>query len=191
MNKLQKIIYENKKVIGLWGYPDPEIFLQIKNKYPQYEIIDLDINYESSNSGIIPDAYCRIIHNIINNAIVLKNNLEVIIAAVGEEKCDSGRFAAKILEDMSFNVIQTKFNDSNDKFETPISTSNLPLKQKIITIMDNLIEKSDFEIIKIKPEYGFWGVAPNDLSILEYFPDSHMFTAGQEQLKRADHLTLI
>lgn len=172
MNKVKKIKAANKKIIGIWGYPDPEIFLQIKKIYPHHKIIDLDVNYEMPNSGVIPDAYCRIIRNIIDNSIALKKNLEVVVAAVGEEKCDSGRFAAKILEDMGFNVIQTRFNESNQNFDTSISTSNLPLKQKILTIMDNVIEKVDLKLEEVKPEYGFWGVAPNDLSFLELFPDA-------------------
>lgn len=193
MNKLQKIKFENKKVIGIWGYPDPEIFLQIREKFPQHEIIDLDINYEAPNSGILPDAYCRIIKNIIDNAITLKDNLEVIIAAVGEEKCDSGRFAAEILKDLGFNVAQTRYNKSSGCFATPISTSNLPLKDKILRIMDGVIEtptpyplpqgRGSINMagaspppapsyIFVPPEYGFWGVPPNDLSFLDLFPNS-------------------
>ena len=172
MNRLKKIKSEKQKVIGIWGYPEPEIFMQIKQKYPDHVIIDLDVNYEMPNSGIIPDAFCRIIKNIMDNATALKENLEVIVAAVGEEKCDSGRFAAKILEDLGFNVVQTKYNKSNQDFSTPISTSNLPLKQKILTIMDNVIEKQEISLEQSIPEYGFWGVAPNDLSFLELFPDT-------------------
>jgi hypothetical protein len=174
MNKLQKIKSQNKKIIGIWGYPEPKTFLQIREKFPQHEIIDLDINYKASPSNIIPDAYCRIIRNIIDNAIDLKDNLEVIIASVGEEKCDSGRFAAKILEDMGFNVIKTKYNENNNNFDTPISKSNLPLKEKILTIMDNIIEKQTSRLMvqRCCPEYGFWGVPPNDLSLLELFPDT-------------------
>lgn len=172
MNNLQKIINENKKAIGLWGYPDPDIFMQAREDYPGHKIIDLDINYEAPNSGILPDAYCRIIRNIIDNSVALKNNLEVIIAAVGEEKCDSGRFAAKILEDLGFNVVQTRYNKTGTKSLTPISTSNLPLKNKILTIMDNIVEKQGISYEQTKPDYGFWGVPPNDLSILELFPDT-------------------
>lgn len=172
MNNLQKIINENKKAIGIWGYPDPDIFMQKKEDHPEHKIIDLDINYEAPNSGILPDAYCRIIRNIIDNSIALKNNLEVIIAAVGEEKCDSGRFAAKILDDLGFNVVQTRYNKTGTKSLTPISTSNLPLKDKILTIMDNIVEKQEITYEQTKPDYGFWGVPPNDLSILELFPDT-------------------
>ena len=189
MNKAKKIIDEKRRIIGMWGYPDPEIFLQIKKKYPLYEVIDLDVNYEMPNFGILPDAYCRIIRNIIDNSVALTENLEVIVAAIGEEKCDSGRFAAKVLEDMGFNVIHTRYNESNNNFDTPISKSNMPLKKKILTIMDNVIEKANPELIEVKPEYGFWGVAPNDLSILEFFPDTtHVFgwTRAVEAGKPAD-----
>lgn len=168
----EKIKSQNTKVIGIWGYPDPEVFLQIRQKFPDHKIIDLDVNYDMPNSGILPEAYCRIIKNILDNAIALKDNLSIIVAAVGEEKCDSGRFAARILEDLGFNVVQTHYNESKNSFPTPISTSNLPLKDKIVTIMDNLIEKVDLNLVEVKPEFGFWGVAPNDLSFLELFPDT-------------------
>jgi len=173
MEKISKIINENKKIIGIWGYPEPEILFALRKKFPNHEILDLDVNYNMPSSGILPDAYCRIIKNIIDNAIALKNNFEVIIASVGEEKCDSGRFAAKILEDMCFNVMQTKYNESKDNFATPISMSNMPLKQKILTIMDNIVSpSSQLMVPQCSPEYGFWGVPPNDLSILDLFPDT-------------------
>jgi len=172
MNKAEKIKSEKSKTIGIWGYPDPEILLQIREKYPALQIIDLDINYKMTDSGILPDAYCRIIKNIVDNALALKENLEVIIASVGEEKCDSGRFASILLQDLGFNVVQTKYNQSNNNFDTPVSKSNLPLKKKILTIMDNLIEVEKQDLTEVKPEYGFWGVPPNDLSILKFFPDT-------------------
>jgi len=172
MNKLNKIISNNKKIIGLWGYPDPQVFHAVTAKYPEYEIIDLDVNYSMPSSGILPEAYCRIIKNIIDNAAALKNNLEIIIASIGEEKCDSGRFASVILRDLGFNIIETKFNESKADFAIPISTSNLCLKDKILTIMDNIVEKKDKEIIFTPAEYGFWGVPPNDLSLLDLFPDT-------------------
>ena len=110
--------------------------------------------------------------NIIDNALALKENLEIIIASVGEEKCDSGRIAAKILQDLGLNIVQTKYNVSCKNYDTPISKSNLHLKKKIVTIMENLIEKQEADFETTIPEYGFWGVPPNDFSILELFPDT-------------------
>ena len=164
---------KNKKLTGIWGYPAPGILGKIQEKYPDNEIIDLDINRNMPSSGILPDAYCRIMRNIIDNAFALRENLDVIIASVGREKCDAGWFAAKILKDSGFNVIETRYEEYGDKvFDTPVSKSNLPLKQKITAIMDNLVQKQDFNFKEIKPQFGFWGVPPNDLDFLDIFPDA-------------------
>ncbi len=163
----------HKKITGIWGYPDPDILEKIKREYPENLIIDLDINYNNPSSGILPDAYCKIMKNIVDNAVEMKDDIELIIASVGREKCDSGWFAAKILEEMGFNVIRTKCeNYGNKRADTLISTSNLPLKKKITAVMDNLIEKQEISLEPVKPEFGFWGVPPNDLDFLDIFPDS-------------------
>ena len=176
MSKIEKIKEKKLKIIGIWGYPDPSTLKAIRLKYPNYEIIDLDVNYNASLSGIIPDAYCKIISNIIDNALYLKDNLELIIASVGEEKCDGARFAAAILKDLGFNIIETKYNNSTKSFDTPISESNLPLKQKIIKIMDGILYPNNEYFEKSTPIMGFWGVPPNDVDILTLFPDAtHVF----------------
>jgi len=168
---------ENKRLIGIWGYPDPCVLKDIQSAYPNHDIVDLDINYNYHSSNILPDAYCRIITNIIDNAVYLKDKLVIIIASIGEEKCDNGRFAAKILSDMGFNIIQTKYCKYDDsQFYTPISESSLPLRQKIINIMDGIVKQTDATPEKCDPEFGFWGVPPNDMSILDIFPDkTHVF----------------
>ncbi|HSA07718.1 MAG TPA: hypothetical protein P5556_11130 [Candidatus Gastranaerophilales bacterium] len=164
---------ENKKLIGIWGYPEPDILEKIKNKYPENKIIDLDINYNNPSSGILPDAYCRITKNMIDNSFAMKENLEVIIASVGREKCDSGWFAAKILKDEGFNVIETRYEDYNGKIcATPVCKSNLALKEKINLIMDNIIQKQNIKLVETKPEFGFWGVPPNDFNFLDIFPET-------------------
>lgn len=168
---------DNKKIIGIWGYPEPKILEKIRQKYPENRVIDLDINYNSPDSGILPDAYCKIMKNIIDNSVAFKKDIDVILASVGREKCDSGWFAANILKDMGFNVIESKWEEYGDKaFGTPVSRSDLPLKTKINTIMDNLIEKKDLNLTEVKPEFGFWGVPPNDLEFLEVFPcNTHVY----------------
>ncbi len=162
-----------KKIIGIWGYPDPEILNEIKLKYPSLQIIDLDQNLNHPNTELIPDNCCKIIKNIVDNSIYLKNNIELIIASVGEEKCDAGRFAAKILKELGLNIIETKYNKpGSGNIKTPIATSDLPLKQKVLTIMDNIIIPVKQEFSFKKADYGFWGVPPNDISILDLFPDN-------------------
>jgi len=164
---------KNTGLIGIWGYPIPEVLEKIKRKYPENQVIDLDINYNNPSSGVIPEAYCRIMRNILDNAIAMRGKLDVIIASVGREKCDSGWFAAKILQDMGFNVIETRYEEYGNEFlDTPISTSNLPLKDKINSIINNLVKKQEFELTQVKPEFGFWGTPPNDLEFLNIFPNS-------------------
>ena len=177
MDKIQKIKNENKKIIGIWGYPDPVILQEVRDKFPRHEIIDLDVNYNVPPSNILPDAYCKIITNIIDNSIYLKENLETIVASVGEEKCDAARYAAAILNQLGLNIIQTTYiKYENLKSETPISESNLPLKDKVIRIMDEILYPKNVLIPKIKATMGFWGVPPNDIKLLELFPDStHVF----------------
>ena len=53
----------------------------------------------------------------------------------------------------------------------------MPLKEKIEKITANIIEEKDYSYLpESKPQFGFWGVPPNDLSILEIFPDNtHVF----------------
>ena len=190
MIKIQEIINQDKQIIGIWGYPNPDVFKIIQQKYPDHEIIDLDINFGAPSSNILPDAYCKIITNIVDNAVYLKNKADLIIASVGEEKCDSARISAKILKNLGFKVIQTKYDEYGDEaYPTPISTSGMPLKDKVTAIMDAVIKPVTFKPDHCEATMGFWGVPPNDLSILELFPDTtHVFgwTRCVEAKKPAD-----
>ena len=170
----------NKRIIGIWGYPDPIVLKKMQNEYLDHEFIDLDINFNFPSSNIHPDAYCRIISNIIDNAMHLKDKIDLIVASVGEEKCDSARFAAKILEDLGFKIIQTKYINYDDSKEilTPVCASSIPLKEKIIKIMNGILSPQEgLETCECSlAAFGFWGVPPNDMSILELFPDNtHVF----------------
>lgn len=167
------MINNDKRIIGIWGYPDPNVLKSVRSKYPDNIIVDLDINYNNVNTGILPEAYCRIIRNIVDNATALRDKIDIIIASVGEEKCDAARLTSILLKDLGFNVLDTKYEKYTEKpFITPVSQSNLPLKDKIITIMDSLIQPVEIEYDYIKPEFGFWGVPPNDNSFLDLFPDN-------------------
>ena len=167
--------------IGFWGYPHPKTTNEYKLKYPNSQWIDLDIDYNYPKTSILPDAYCKIIRNIVDNTVYLKP--DIILAPIGKDKCDSGWFASKILADMGFNIIQTFFEEFNYRKDIIISKSKLPLKEKINLITQNIINCEDKKLQKaLIPKNntssnqsftpGFWGVPPNDLSILELFPDT-------------------
>lgn len=161
----------NVTKIGFWGYPNPDIINKTKLNYPNANWIDLDIDFKYPKTNILPESYCKIIRNIVDNAFYLKP--ELILAPIGKDKCDSGWFASKILADMGFNVIQTIFEDLTPKKELKISTSNLPLYDKITMITGDIIASENHNnLLQIPAEFGFWGVPPNDLEILRLFPDT-------------------
>lgn len=164
----------NKGKIGFWGYPDPDVINSVKREYPNHEWIDLDLDFGYPDKNILPESYCKIIKNIINNSIEL--NPVKIIAPIGKDKCDSGWFAAKVLKDLGFNVEETKYEQLENKNEIVISRSGLPLYEKVDKIMNNIITPLEYNYPYVKPKFGFWGVPPNDMEILRLFPDeTHVY----------------
>lgn len=160
--------------IGFWGYPDPTVTEEIKKEFPNAEWVDLDIDFGYEDKKILPESYCKIIKNIVNNSLTIKPTK--IIAPIGKDKCDSGWFAAQVLRDLGLDVIETKYEQTTDKKELIISKSNLPLYDKVNTIMNNIINPIKYDLPEVKPKFGFWGVPPNDLEILRLFPDeTHVY----------------
>ena len=175
---------DNIKKIGFWGYPTPDIVKSTQKNYPNAEWIDLDIDFGNPKTNILPESYCKIIRNIIDNTVFIKPDL--ILAPIGKDKCDSGWFASRILSDMGFNVIPTIYEELEPKRAINICRSNMPLYDKVSTITDGIIKPEIIENtlcdISIIPETntsenklftpGFWGVPPNDMEILKLFPDT-------------------
>ncbi len=165
-----------KNIIGFWGYPHPELIEKYKKMYPSAMWVDFDIDYGFTKQDILPESYCTIIKNIINAAFYYKDKLIVILAPIGKDKCDSGLFAYEILKDMGFNIISTIFEEKSYKKEIRISTSDIPLRQKVELITKEIYSPLSVETKQCKAKFGFWGVPPNDLSILELFPDeTHLY----------------
>lgn len=168
----------SRRKIGFWGVPKNKIITEYQQKYPESDFLDLCMFYGAKKTTILPDTTCKIISNIMDNAIYFKNDLDCIIASVGKEKCDSGRFVAKILKDMGYNIIfsQNETYNGNEEIKTPICTSNLPLAEKITRITANIIKKDETIYEYCEPKMGFWGVPPNDFGFLELFPnETHVF----------------
>ncbi len=160
--------------IGFWGYPNPKIVEKTKKEYPNAEWIDLDIDFGYQDKNILPDSYCKIVKNIINNTVKL--NPEKIIAPIGKDKCDSGWFAAKLLKDLGYNVEESIYENLENPYPIKICTSSMPLYDKFVTITDNIVERKEFITTQCQPKFGFWGVPPNDLELLKLFPDeTHVY----------------
>ncbi len=160
--------------IGFWGYPNPKIVEKTKKEYPNAEWIDLDIDFGYQDKNILPDSYCKIVKNIINNTVKL--NPEKIIAPIGKDKCDSGWFAAKLLKDLGYNVEESIYENLENPYPIKICTSSIPLYDKFVTITDNIVERKEIITTQCQPKFGFWGVPPNDLELLKLFPDeTHVY----------------
>ena len=144
---------------------------QIGKKHPFDEFIDLDIDINAPSSGLVPEAYCQILTNLVDNALHLRDDLRLIIATVGEEKCDGGRFVSLILKDLGFPVLEVR-NTETERQPLTIATSRLPLLEKVNRITESIrIPYRKFHN-SVEPTHGFWGVPPHDLKLLELFPNT-------------------
>ena len=165
-----------KNIIAFWGYPRKELIEKTKVCHKDALWVDLDIDFGYPDCKFTPDNYCAIIKNILNNAFYLKDRIIKILAPIGKDKCDSAYFISKILSDEGFEVLESVFEDKCTDLasvKTPVSDSALPLKRKVEIITANIIEQRDYtNLEKVEPAFGFWGVPPNDLSVLELFPDN-------------------
>ncbi|MCD6506593.1 hypothetical protein J7M22_08190 [Candidatus Poribacteria bacterium] len=159
------------KKIGYYGYPPRDALDKQRERFSG-DPVDLDVDLGAPDFGVIPEVYCHIIRNIVNNALHLKDQLGVIVAAVGEDKCDQGRFAAKILKDMGFEVVEVRNHNMRRLRPLRIATSNLPLREKVERIMDLIQADDEREYVQCKPTHGFWGVPPHDMRLLELFPNT-------------------
>lgn len=170
-----------KNKIGFWGYPHPKIIEKVKNEYPDAIWFDLDFDFGDKvpDSNILPESYCKIIKQIINNSIYFKDEIIKIIAPIGKDKCDSGWFVSQLLKDMGFNVEESIFETFEYRAPLEISTSNMPLYDKITTITANIVNDNytlPSQYTQCKAQFGFWGVPPNDLNVLKLFPnETHVY----------------
>lgn len=155
--------------IGFLGCPPREALAREGRLHPYDQFIDLDVDMNAPPSGLVPDAYCQIVTNIVDNTLHLQKDLRSIIASVGEDKCDGGRFAALILRDLGFPVIEVR-NTETERRPLMIATSGLPLLEKVNRIMDGVRVPRAKAFRRVEPTHGFWGVPPHDPRLLKLFP---------------------
>jgi hypothetical protein len=163
-------------VIGYYGFPRRKVLREARERFGrELGLVDLDVDRGALDSGILPWTTCRIIANIVDNAVDLRGRLVAIVAAVGEDKCDRGRHAAYLLRRLGFTVIESRFPD--DELENRplvISRSRLPLREKIDRIMATVVDPGAPAAppAACEPTHGFWGVPPHDFRILDLFPET-------------------
>ncbi len=160
--------------IGIAGVPDQRIL----DSYigDGSDVVDLDmplddVEYFDAIEEFSPRIYCATLRTIFTNALTLKP--QIIIADVGEGKCDGMRFIAEALRDLlpDTEIITTR-NVNAPPQGNPISVSDLPLKEKMNRIVNSIITDINRDVLPCEPAAGFWGVPPRDFSILDLFPDT-------------------
>lgn len=159
-----------QKKVGFYGCPPREAIWEACERYGAVPL-DLDGEMNSPETGLIPSTSCRIIRNILNNAVAKREELALIVAATGEDKCDAGRFLARILGGLGLPVLSV---ENKNEILAPIrlAKARMPLREKMLAIMDTVHTPFTGEVEPCVPTVGFWGVLPHDLALLDLFPDT-------------------
>ena len=166
--------------IGFTGVPPLAVIEEQKKFHPNSEWIDLDVPVSTilKHDAIdyIPETTCSVIQTILANILTIKPN--VIIASVGDGKCDSMFFLIPIIKRLLPQTEILEVTNENKKgCGVAISMSDMPLVKKFETITSLVTSPyNDVPTTQCKPKAGFWGVPPYDFSILKLFPDqTHVF----------------
>ena len=183
------------RLVGFWGAVPRELLLDTADRLGA-ELVDLDIYYGAPSSGLVPEAYCHIIRNCVDNARALHSRLCSIVAATGKEKCDAGRYAAWLVHrSLGIEVIEA----DNTALPTPsrplLAEAFGPLKKRVVRIMRSIVrplgddEKAQATAVQCEPTHGFWGTPPHPIELLDLFPPTtHLYgwTRCVEQGRPAD-----
>lgn len=164
------------RVVGYYGFPRRAVLRAARGRFgADLPLVDLDVDRGAPDSGALPATTCRIIANIVDNAVSLGPRLAGIVASVGEEKCDRGRHAALLLGRLGFEVVESRWLPEDDE-DRPLvwATSALPLREKIDRIMATVVDPSPPGVppAPCEPTHGFWGVPPHDFRLLDLFPET-------------------
>ncbi len=168
------------KRIGIVGVPPRDMI--DKHRQPGDEIFDLDMPRSDVRKEVaerfVPRVYCATLRTVASNALAL--DLDIIIAAVGEGKCDGARYIfEKLGKEIGAEIIAVRRSGAEPR-GYPVCTSGLPLRDKmdliIKSVSDDLTPEEISRVEPCEPVAGFWGVPPHDYSILDLFPDAtHIF----------------
>jgi hypothetical protein len=195
VDNLDQVTSQTTDVIGFFGAPARSVLEEATGRLG-LPLFDLDVYYGAPASKIVPDAYCHIIRNCVDNAVALGPRLACVVAATGKEKCDAGLFAAWLIKEaVGAEIVFTK-NETLAASQPPLLSEALgPVKQRVVRIMRAIAQPlNDEEISQAKavrgePTHGFWGTPPHPIGLLDLFPETtHLFgwTRCVEQGRPAD-----
>ena len=192
---IPEILDDPKPVVGFFGAPPRAMLLEEVEKR-NARLVDLDIDYKAPTVNLVPKSYCHILRNCVDNAAALGPRLVSVVAAVGKEKCDGGRFTAWILQEkLHVPVLFTECTEMGPARPPHLCEAAGPLKKRVIRIMRSIvepltaIEETAASERRCTPTHGFWGTPPHPIEVLDLFPETtHVFgwTRCVEQGRPAD-----
>jgi hypothetical protein len=163
--------------LGIIGVP-PLGLLERAWQISSYTV-DLDMPVPGigpqDSEAYLPRVFCATLRTVMANALHLE--LDWLILATGIDKCDGARFIALALGELLDIPIITVENLNLARRGHPICQSDLPLIDKVRLIIGEVVgQRPPAGLRYCPPEFGFWGVPPHDLSVLELFPPTtHIF----------------
>jgi hypothetical protein len=177
MATIDELRASGTRLVGFYGHPPRQVLQQWVERTGA-EPVDLDLSLGAPASGLVPDAFCRIVENIVANGLALAEQLEVVVAATGAEKCDSGRFAAWLLRRAGVaNVVETQ-NPGGPPVEPLLSQARGPLRERVDRIMRTVVEplgeaeRDRWMARRCQPTHGFWGTPPSVETVLDLLPET-------------------
>jgi hypothetical protein len=195
-DNLAEITKRREPVLGFWGAPPRTVLEEVAARHPDLRYFDLDVHHGATPTHTVPDAFCHIIRNCVDNALALGPLLRALVAATGVEKCDSGRFAARVIDGLlDCEVIATENRDLPEPVEPLLCEARGPLRERVDRAMQAIVEpltadeRAGLRSRRCEPSCGFWGTPPHPIELLDLFPETtHVFgwTRGVEQGRPAD-----
>ena len=192
---LDEILARPGRLVGFYGVPPRAALLAAAVRHGA-DLVDLDVHYGAPASRAVPDAYCHIIRNCVDNALALRGRLAAVVAATGPEKCDGGRYAAVLLRDRLGLEVEATANPGEDAPGPARLCEALgPVKARVVRIMRAVVEPlpaaeiADADAARCVPTVGLWGTPPHPIALLDLFPETtHVFgwTRCVEQGRPAD-----
>jgi hypothetical protein len=159
--------------IGVVGHPPEEVLAAYRAAGAAF--LDLDVPRPEAPIRLadpyLPRPFCATLRTVLANALSLE--LDLIVAGVGECKCDGMRFLARILRDLGVRAVRETRNLASAGAGTPLCDGTGPLRRRVDAILGRILSgvRTPPPPLEPDPPAGFWGVPPCDASLLDLFPD--------------------
>lgn len=182
MARVDELLASGRPLVGFYGFP-PRRVLAAEVERTGGEPVDLDLDLGAPDSGLVPEAFCRIVANIVDNAVALAPRLAVVVASVGPEKCESGRFAAWLIRRRRLaEVRETEHRRAWNGRPPAISSALGPVRERVDRIMEAVVrpldeaERGRWAARRCEPTHGLWGTPPSVPELLDLFPETtHLY----------------